>query len=52
MIFKTTIVNGKRRTLIVQSRSKEEANEDSLKKAVLAIMGTGFEFKEEIEYDN
>lgn len=45
MIFKTTIVNGKKRTLIIKSKSNENANDDALKQAVLVIMGTGYEFK-------
>lgn len=47
MIFKTTIVNGKRRILIIKAKSNENANDEALNKAVLAIMGTGFELKEE-----
>lgn len=45
MIFKTLIVNGKKRTLIIKANSNEKADEKVLDKAVLAVMGEGFELK-------
>ena len=45
MIFKTVVVKGKRRTLIIKANSDENANDDALNKAVLCIMGPNFEMK-------
>lgn len=45
MIFKTVVVKGKRRTLVVKANSNENANDDALNKAILCIMGPGYEMK-------
>ena len=47
MIFKTGIVKGKRKIMILKANSNENANDDALNKAVLAIMGPGYEMKDE-----
>lgn len=45
MIFKTVVVKGKRRILIIKANSDENASDDALNKAVLCIMGSGYEMK-------
>lgn len=45
MIFKTQVVKGKRRVMILKANSDENANDDALNKAVLCIMGSGYEMK-------
>lgn len=45
MIFKIVKIKGKRRTLIIKANSDENANDDALNKAVLCIMGSGYEMK-------
>ncbi|WP_160166408.1 hypothetical protein [Clostridium sp. Ade.TY] len=46
MIFKTVVVKGKRRTMIIKANSNESANNDALNNAVLVVLGPGYEIKE------